>query len=330
MSVRSFGASRRTPLVRWVLGLDAFVARTRPAWWWVGQLAVVLLGVHLAADRLDDLITSGLVATGIPWPEARAADHPRHLERGAPRAVRRRVGDGRLVPGVGRPGGELPRVGRSGDAPRDRCGGVLGSGEPRGRVGDCDGDRSNLVAPFWAYRGVAHRVDRGGDGGLAPVVAGPRPGGPQHAGTPPPVGRDPVDLAGGDRRRSRGPLRPAGLGVAAVSDLRDAIRDFWEDHRPEECPGPASKRGEPRRDLWSRSPNARGGLGDALLVLLAVLVMGSRTPIGGLLWYGILWKQERRATRRLKMKVSYLAKETKRTRGVRSQKQTHTRTLWTY
>lgn len=38
-------------------------------WWWVGQLAVVLLGVHLAADRLDDLITTGLVATGIPWPE---------------------------------------------------------------------------------------------------------------------------------------------------------------------------------------------------------------------------------------------------------------------
>lgn len=69
MSVRSVGASRRTPLVRWVLGLDAFVARTRPAWWWVGQLAVVLLGVHLAADRLDDLITAGLVATGIPWPE---------------------------------------------------------------------------------------------------------------------------------------------------------------------------------------------------------------------------------------------------------------------
>src|SRR5687767_10763690 len=69
MSVRSSVASRRPPLVRWVLGLDVFVARTRPAWWWVGQLAVVLLGVHLAADRLDDLLTAGLVATGIPWPE---------------------------------------------------------------------------------------------------------------------------------------------------------------------------------------------------------------------------------------------------------------------
>jgi hypothetical protein len=56
-------------VLRWVLGLDGFVSRTRPAWAWVGQLALVLIGVHLAADRLDDGITTALVASGIPWPE---------------------------------------------------------------------------------------------------------------------------------------------------------------------------------------------------------------------------------------------------------------------
>ena len=56
-------------MLQWVLGLDGLVARSRPAWWWVGQLAIVLLGVHLAADRLDDGITSLLVASSIPWPE---------------------------------------------------------------------------------------------------------------------------------------------------------------------------------------------------------------------------------------------------------------------
>ncbi|MEQ1506444.1 MAG: hypothetical protein ABMB14_29725 [Myxococcota bacterium] len=56
-------------MIRWFLGLDALVARTRPAWAWIGQLAVVLLGVHLACDRLDDGITSALAGSGIPWPE---------------------------------------------------------------------------------------------------------------------------------------------------------------------------------------------------------------------------------------------------------------------
>ncbi|MEZ4239308.1 MAG: hypothetical protein R3F59_24770 [Myxococcota bacterium] len=56
-------------MFRWVLGLDAFVARTRPAWAWLGQVALVLLGVHLAADRLDDGISAALVASGIHWPE---------------------------------------------------------------------------------------------------------------------------------------------------------------------------------------------------------------------------------------------------------------------
>ena len=56
-------------MVQWVLGLDGLIARSRPAWWWAGQLAVVLLGVHLAADRLDDGITALLAGSSIPWPE---------------------------------------------------------------------------------------------------------------------------------------------------------------------------------------------------------------------------------------------------------------------
>jgi hypothetical protein len=45
------------------------LARTRPIWWWIGQVAVVLLGVHLAADRVDDGISWALATSGIPWPE---------------------------------------------------------------------------------------------------------------------------------------------------------------------------------------------------------------------------------------------------------------------
>lgn len=56
-------------MLRWLFGLDGLVARTRPAWAWLGQLAVVLLGVHLAADRLDDGISVALAGSGIPWPE---------------------------------------------------------------------------------------------------------------------------------------------------------------------------------------------------------------------------------------------------------------------
>lgn len=56
-------------MIRLALGADAFVARTRPAWLWVGQVAIVWLGIHLAADRLDDVLASALAASGIPWPE---------------------------------------------------------------------------------------------------------------------------------------------------------------------------------------------------------------------------------------------------------------------
>lgn len=54
---------------RWMLSTDGWVARTRPAWLWLGQLALVVLGVHLAADRLDDALAGWLASSGIPWPE---------------------------------------------------------------------------------------------------------------------------------------------------------------------------------------------------------------------------------------------------------------------
>lgn len=45
---------------------DALVDATRPAWQGLGQLGVVVLGVHLAADRLDDLCYQGLLLLPIP------------------------------------------------------------------------------------------------------------------------------------------------------------------------------------------------------------------------------------------------------------------------
>lgn len=49
--------------------IDAFVARTRPWWLWAGQLALLALGVHLAADHLDDAVAAGLRALPLPWPD---------------------------------------------------------------------------------------------------------------------------------------------------------------------------------------------------------------------------------------------------------------------
>jgi len=46
--------------------VDRAVSYTRPSWVWLGQLAVVVLGIHLAADRLDDWIFAGLQA--LHWP----------------------------------------------------------------------------------------------------------------------------------------------------------------------------------------------------------------------------------------------------------------------
>ncbi len=49
--------------------LDAFVSWARPAFLWIGQLSVTILGIHLAADRLDDYLLPLLTQFQIAWPE---------------------------------------------------------------------------------------------------------------------------------------------------------------------------------------------------------------------------------------------------------------------
>ncbi len=56
-------------MLRWLVGLDALVAWTRPAWGWAGQAALVLLGTHLAADRLDEILVERLSGLPIAWPD---------------------------------------------------------------------------------------------------------------------------------------------------------------------------------------------------------------------------------------------------------------------
>ncbi|MEN0062710.1 MAG: hypothetical protein AAGA48_11205 [Myxococcota bacterium] len=56
-------------MIRFLQNADALASRLRPAWMWAGQLGVVVLGIHLAADRLDDYLAQALTATGIPWSE---------------------------------------------------------------------------------------------------------------------------------------------------------------------------------------------------------------------------------------------------------------------
>lgn len=55
--------------MRVLLKIDGLVARTWIAWGWLGQVALVVLGVHLAADRLDDLLLQVLTA-GLPGTDA--------------------------------------------------------------------------------------------------------------------------------------------------------------------------------------------------------------------------------------------------------------------
>lgn len=55
-------------MLRWLTGLDRLAAASRPAWGWLGELAVVVLGIHLAADRLDDWILAALAPVELPWP----------------------------------------------------------------------------------------------------------------------------------------------------------------------------------------------------------------------------------------------------------------------
>ena len=48
-------------MTRLLLAIDRFFSATRPAWLGLGQLGVAVLGVHLAADRLDDSVYQALL-----------------------------------------------------------------------------------------------------------------------------------------------------------------------------------------------------------------------------------------------------------------------------
>ncbi|MBT3217553.1 MAG: hypothetical protein HN348_00545 [Proteobacteria bacterium] len=56
-------------MIRFFARFDSFVALTRPSWVWAGQLAVLIVGIHLTADQLDDHLL-GLISTApINWPD---------------------------------------------------------------------------------------------------------------------------------------------------------------------------------------------------------------------------------------------------------------------
>ena len=48
-------------MIGFALKADTAIAQTRPIWVGLGQLGVAVLGVHLAADRLDDHVFQGLL-----------------------------------------------------------------------------------------------------------------------------------------------------------------------------------------------------------------------------------------------------------------------------
>jgi len=50
--------------------VDQLLAQSRIFWRWIGQAGVVMLGVHLAADQLDDLIAALLAEAPWSWPVA--------------------------------------------------------------------------------------------------------------------------------------------------------------------------------------------------------------------------------------------------------------------
>jgi hypothetical protein len=56
-------------VIAWTARFDRFVGATRIGWAWLGQLGVIVLGAHLAADRLDDHVVELLVASPVPWGE---------------------------------------------------------------------------------------------------------------------------------------------------------------------------------------------------------------------------------------------------------------------
>ena len=53
--------------LRFLGRLDATLVVTRPLWRWLGQVALVVLGTHLAADRLDDHLGTLLSQIPIAW-----------------------------------------------------------------------------------------------------------------------------------------------------------------------------------------------------------------------------------------------------------------------
>ena len=55
-------------MLRWINKLDQFVSFTSPSWLWLGQWGTVVLGIHLAADRLDDHLLGALLQVPVAWP----------------------------------------------------------------------------------------------------------------------------------------------------------------------------------------------------------------------------------------------------------------------
>lgn len=51
-------------MLRALKALDQALGASRPGWRWIGEVSLVLLGVHLAADRVDDAVLRGLAAAG--------------------------------------------------------------------------------------------------------------------------------------------------------------------------------------------------------------------------------------------------------------------------
>ena len=56
-----------------VSSIDRLASRSRPVWIWLGQVGLVVLGVHLVADRLDDYVHDWLIASPIPFGEGQSA-----------------------------------------------------------------------------------------------------------------------------------------------------------------------------------------------------------------------------------------------------------------
>ncbi|MFT7518034.1 MAG: hypothetical protein ACI9MC_000158 [Kiritimatiellia bacterium] len=56
--------------------VDSAIASTNPTWLWLGQVALIILGTHLACDRLDDLVLEGLRALPLTWDSPDSATLP--------------------------------------------------------------------------------------------------------------------------------------------------------------------------------------------------------------------------------------------------------------